>query len=51
VTFKYDAPFERATHPLYNDTKINIISMLTQIINKNLLACVQLVCDKNASKV
>ena len=27
------------------------ISILTEIINKKLLACVELVCDKNASKV
>jgi len=49
---EYDAPFERETHPLYNDTKTIILSQsYLKLSIRKLLACVEVVYDKNASKV
>jgi len=47
----YDAPFERETHPPYSDAEIHSISIQTEFMNKQLLVCGELVCDKNASRV
>ena len=47
---KYYAQLQRETHPLYNNTKIIILSQ-SNWMNGELLACVELVCEKNASKV
>ena len=38
LLFEYAAPFEREGNPLYNDTNYPCMSILTEIINKELPA-------------
>ena len=49
--FEYDAPFKEKEILFTMTQKLSFYSILTEITNKKLLAYVELVCDKNASKV